>query len=230
MGNRMMVVMLALILATLAGVSCQKANDNEPEGIAEAEVWVLPDSLVFEQVWLYFADKPEEYFEETVSDLDAVGPKAAAHDLRTAAAYLKIEAGRSRGASGKALRASIDELEDAAGRVGGGVTIPSDEMNRVFARAHWALAQHHFARASALAARDKIKAGKELDAAATHVEHGMGWLDPEPDETRTAALQGVRETAGEMTEGKLIKPEAVSKAMTVLEKEIEDLRAQIVPA
>ena len=231
MGNRMTVALLVLILAALAGMSCEKADNNEPEGVAEAEVWVLPDSLVFEQVWLYFVDKPEEYFEKAVSDLDEAGPKATAYDLRTAAAFMKIEAGRSRGESAKALKESIDEVEDAARRIDEeGEVIPSDEMDRIFARAHLALARHHFERASGLLGEDQIKAGEELDAAASHVEHGIGWLVPEPDQALIATLKSVHETAGEMTEGKLVKPEVVSKAMTVMEKQIEDLRAEVKPA
>jgi hypothetical protein len=228
MGKMTTVAILFLIVAGLAGISCQKANDNEPEGIAEAEVWVLPDSLVFEQVWVYFVDKPEEYFEKAVSDMDQAGPKVEAHDLRTAAAFMKVEAGRSRGESAKAIKESIDEIEDAARRVGEEQeVIPSEELDRIFARAHLALAEHHFERASGLLGEDQIKAGEELDAAASHVEHGVGWLTPEPDQALMAPLKSVRETAGELAEGKLVKPEVVSKAMTVVEKQIEDLRAEL---
>jgi hypothetical protein len=205
MSYRMMLVALALIPLVLTGIACQKGEKEEPEAMVEAEVWVPPDSMIAEQVWLYFTDKPEEHFEKTIADLDSEHPEGASHDLRTAAAYLKIEAGRERGDSEKALKASVHELERAAGKIEDGIVIPTKDMESMFARAHYALAEHHYERASALwEKKEQIKAGKELDVSAMHVEHGMGWVTDRPDDVRAAALAEILETAGEMTEGKLV--------------------------
>jgi hypothetical protein len=231
MNHRMMLVVLALIMLTLTGTACQKGEKEEPQAMVEVEEWVLPDSLLSEQVWLYFTDKPEEYFQQTISDLDLDRSGPAAHDLRTAAAYLKIEAARGRGQSKKALKAAIDGLERAAGQIEDGVGIQTTDMETMFARAHYALAEHHYDRATALWKRkDEIKAGEELDVSATHVEHGMGWVTETPDQARISALKRIREAAGEMTEGKLMKPEAVSKAMAALGDEITELRTKLEPA
>jgi hypothetical protein len=228
MSHRMIIIAVALTLVTLAAVSCQKAEKEEPQAIVESEVWVAPDSLVFEQVWLYFTDKPEVNFEKTISDLDAESPERAAHDLRTASAYLKIEAARARGDSRKALRASIRELEDTADQIEGGTVVETSEMERIFARAHYALAEHHYRRAAALwRSKEQIKAGEELDVAVTHLEHGLGWVTHHEYETRPPWLQAVAETAGEMTEGKLMKPETVKEAMTGMEQGLGDLRTRL---
>lgn len=220
----MILIALALALFTLAGITCQKGKEEEPETMVEAEVWVLPDSLIAEQVWLYFSDKPEECFETTISDLEANHPGQAAHDLRTAAAYLKIEAERGRGDSKKAIKASVHELERGADQIKDGIVIHISDIESMFARAHYALAEHHYERASVfLMKKDQIKAGEALDVSATHVEHGIGWITGHRDEARTSAFAEIFETAGEMTEGKLMKAGTVSKAMTALHNEIADL-------
>jgi hypothetical protein len=231
MSYRMMLIALALVVITLTGIACQKGQREEPQGMVEAEVWVLPDSLIAEQVWLYFSDKPEECFERATSDLDTGRTKLAAHDLRTAAAYLKIEAQRGRGDSKKALKEAIHELEHSASRIEDGAVLPTKAMESMFARAHYALAEHHYERAAGLWKNDEqIEAGKELDVAAAHTEHGIGWVTSHPDEARTSVLAEIYETAGEMTEGKLMPPGSISKTMTALEKEIRELKMKLEPA
>jgi hypothetical protein len=228
MSHRMIILALVLIPVALTGIACQKAQKEEPQAIVESEVWVLPDSMISEQVWLYFTDKPQEYFEKTLSDLDAENPGLASYDLRTAAAYMKIEAERAQGNYKKALKASIDEVEHAAGLIEDGTDIETGDLTRMFARAHYALAQHHLRRASAYWKRnDEIKAGEALDVAANHVKDGMGWVTEESSEVETPAMKKVFETAGEMTEGKIVKPEAVSEAMKALEGEIADFHAKL---
>jgi hypothetical protein len=230
MQDKMLVIACALTLVMLAGAGCQKEAREEPQALVESEIWAPPDSLIFEQVWLYFDDKPEEYFFKAGNDLEAGDLEAASHDLRTAAAYLKVEAARGRGASKKALKASIQELEDTAGRIKDGAVIPDGEMDRMFARAHLALAEHHYDRVSdLLKLKEKgwIRAGEELDVSAIHIQHGMGWITGSPDQARHAALGKIRETAGELTEGKLIKAETINKAVEKLASEIAIFRTDL---
>jgi hypothetical protein len=228
MNTRIVFAAVALVAIALTGIACQKAQKEEPQAMVEAEEWVLPDSLIAQQVWLYFTDKPEEDFEKAISDLDAGNTKLAGRDLRTAAAYLKIEAERGRGESKKALKGIIHELEQSADRIEDGVVLHSGEIENMFARAHYALAKHHYERAAAeWNKKDEVKAGEELDVAATHVQHAIGWMASEPDETRTSALAGIREKAGEMSEGKLMPPESVNKTMMDLGRQITDLEMKL---
>jgi hypothetical protein len=219
---------IMLVGVSLAGIACQKAPEQEePGAIVESEVWVLPDSMISEQVWLYFTDKPEEYFEKTVNDLDNENQVVAARDLKTAAAYLKVESARAHGKTRKAIQASIEQLEKTADQTEDGIVTQTPDLERMFAGAHLALAEHQFRMASAyLGKDDEVRAGEAMDVAATNVEHGLDWLFHHQYHVRTPEMKAIFETAGQMAEGKPMKPGAMMDAMLALEKQVADFRAK----
>lgn len=211
---------LAIIPAGVwAGTST--SPQKAPEG------WVL----VEEDVVLVFSDEPGEHFQKGRESFLKKDLKAAAHEIREAAAFLKLEAGRATAEGKKALLASIRELEKLAEGVERGTVTAVKDLDALFARAHQALAKHHHLKAAASWAKKAAKkTGQDLKAAAIHLEHGLAWTGHKGEAGGIAVINGTRLLAGKLIEGVGWVPAEVGKGITAVGEEVEKLGKKIEPA
>ncbi len=123
-------------------------------------------------------------------------PKTAEH-LRTASANLRLEAARASHQERAVLNASVRELQAIAVAVERDQIRSVEALEQTFARAHFALASHHCVESAhrccqpaTLVDKDEmIRAGRDLRAAAIHVERGLRWTGDDSDEETKKALR-----------------------------------------
>jgi hypothetical protein len=231
----LIVLAAALALATGCGKKAEKATTEEPvvgEGTETLTVAETPKGkvLVDEEVLNIFVDEPEQHFKKAHELFVKKDTKAAAHEIRMASGYLKLEAGRATGDSKKALEASSRELDKLADDVEKGAVVSEKEVRDTFARADYALAMHHHAKAKESWEKgDTKQAGVHLMAAPTHLEYAKAWLKVGTKDDTKAVVRDTRTVAGKLTEGVGFVPEEVGKVIEALGKEIDKLGREVEP-
>ncbi|MBE0617289.1 MAG: hypothetical protein IH608_05110, partial [Proteobacteria bacterium] len=135
------VLLLALSALALWAPGAPAENKALPLG---QEGWVYID----EGLSSALVDEPAHHFHGAREALLKRDPATAALELRKAAAYMKIEASRAVGAARPALHAAVAELERLASALDTGRTVKPGALNAAFARAHQALAEHHYLKAA----------------------------------------------------------------------------------
>jgi len=184
-----------------------------------------PEYVIVEQeVWIALADEPQQHFRAAHEGFVKKDLKAAAAEIRKGAAFLRLEAARATGASKDALAASVKELDSLAGKVeSGGVTAASD-LEHAFARAEHALASEHLARAKeSWAKKDLKRAGHALEAAATSLEHALGWAGRQGEAAAVGVIKDAGLVAGKLIEGTGWAVDETGKAIEAVGVEIEKL-------
>ena len=113
----------------------------------------------------------------------------------------------------------MDQLADKVERKGLG---SEKELNDVFARAEHSLAENYEARASESWARKDIsQAGRDLRAAATHLESALTWAGQRIDERSGKTIRDARNVAGKMEKGIAVAESQASNAFETIRKEID---------
>ena len=187
--------------------------------------------LIEEDVVLVLMDEPEEHFQKGREFFLKKDLKAAAHEIREATAFLKLEAGRATEEGKKALLASVRELDKLVEGVERGTVTAVKDLDSVFARAHQALGRHHHLKSGASWAKKAAKkAGQDLQAAAIHLEHGLAWTGHKVEAGGAAVVNATRLLAGKLIEGVGWVPAEVGKGITAIGEEIERLGKKIEPA
>ena len=167
-----------------------------------------------ESILAAFVDEPCRHFEAARDQFVARQFPRTAEHLRTASAYLRLEAARADAQQRAALDASVRELQRLAVGVERNQVRSVETLQAAFAQAHYALASHHCVksahrccRKSTFADKDEmIRAGHDLRAATIHVERGLQWAGEDSDEeTRNDLL------ASQLTAQALIRNEGGSQ-------------------
>ena len=117
----------------------------------------------------------------------------SARELANASAFMRTHAEEAEIGAIAALQGTSKELEMLSGRLARGEPLTVRTLDRVFANANRAEAQHHLTRAVAAMAEGKYpRAGEELIMGVDHLERALRdlrrWPDPEAD----AALADAR--------------------------------------
>src|SRR5690606_22241179 len=100
----------------------------------------------------------------------------AAKDVRGAAAYLRREAQNASAQTRPEMLAAASELDQLAARIDSNAAFTVNDMNPVFARAHFALAQEFNERAKqSWLKKDAKRTGEALRSAAAHTENALAW-------------------------------------------------------
>lgn len=143
--------------------------------------------LVDADILAAFVNKPCENFQLARKQfLSGNNAKAAGH-LRTASAYLRLEAARAEATSRVAIETSVRELEQLASAVERGEVRAYSELQRVFVQAHVALASHHCVQSDSCCCQlekggsegDVTCVCRELNAATIHLEQATMWRNGE---------------------------------------------------
>ncbi len=187
--------------------------------------------LVEEDVLIVFADAPGEHFHKARESFLKKDINSAADEIRKGAAFMKLEAGRGTKESKEELMASVRELEKLANEVKKGTVTSAKELDHSFARAHLALARHHYLKASeSWAKKEAKKVGNDLKASTTHLEHALAWSGHELEAAGLAVTKDAVVVSKKLVEGTGWMAEETGKAIEAIGKEIEKLGKKLEPA
>lgn len=182
-------VLLALALSTSFGQQSERQS-----------AVVLDEGL-----WITFYDLPSRRFRAIRTAILTRDLDSAARDLSLAANYVSVEAARTSAVFQAPLSDVVRQLRRMEENV---EDITLDELDALFGRAHWLLAQHYleFARA-ARDARDGRNTSLYLWATTHHIERSILWSNVAVTREVHATLEGLQELAG-----KLADPETAARA------------------
>ena len=172
-----------LLLPALAAglVSVGLAQNNAPARV-----------VIDEDNWVVFYDVPSRRFRTIRSNFVQRKFGAAAMDLSTSATHLAIEASRSTPAIGSRLSEVSDELVELGDNIES-ESITVAQLDAIFGRAHWLLAQHYLA--SSRRSRDRRDfraAGLYLWATTHHLERAVLWSNARIDRKLHRTLESLR--------------------------------------
>lgn len=158
-----------------------------------------------EGLWVTFYDFPSRRFRAIRAAVLTRNHESAARDLVLTANYLSVEAARSSAVFQAPLGDVVSELSRMEAVVG---EITLDELDALFGRAHWLLAQHYLAFArDARNARDNRNTSLYLLATIHHIERAILWSNVAVTREIHATLEGLQELAGELRD-----PETAARA------------------
>jgi hypothetical protein len=214
-------LIIALVVSGVGLIGCKKsaqaaesAKPKTPEGYV----------LVEEDVLLQFVELPGEHFHKARQSFLTKDYKAAAEEIRRGEAFLRLQAARATTEGRKGLIASVAELERLANNVEKGTVTSAKTLDRAFAKAHHALAKHHYLKAIEYKAKNDVRrTGHSLKAAAVHLEHGFAWAGHELEAVSVRAIKDVGLLAGKLLEGTGWVAEEVGKAIEKIGQEIDKL-------
>jgi hypothetical protein len=176
------------------------------------------------------AEEPESRFEKAHELFLKNDFEAAASELRKGVAFLKHEVGTATKDGKKELTASVHELEELANGVERRAITSERILTDAFARAHQALANHHYLKASEYwGKKEEKKTGNALKAAASHFDRAVGWLEEKAKTGGDIVSKEIHEVAGKLAEGKKWTEEEVSKGMKDIRDEISRLGEKAKP-
>ena len=149
-----------------------------------------------ENLWVTFYDLPSRRFRAIRAAVLTRNYDAAAHDLNLAANYLSIEAGRSATVFQTPLKDIVDRLRQMETGVN---SVTLEQLDALFGRAHWLLAQHYldFAR-GARDARHNRNASLYLWATTHHIERAILWSNVAVTREVHKTLECLQELAGDL--------------------------------
>lgn len=221
--------MMAVVFCGVGLKGCEKkaqaAESAKPASTAP-EGYVV----VEEDILTVFVDAPGEHFHKARQSFLKKDYKATAEEIRKGAAFMKLEAARATSDGKKVLTVSIDELEKLATDVENGTVTSAETLNHAFAKAHNALAKHHYLKAIEYKAKGAItKLGHALKASAIHLEHGFAWAGHELEAATVAVIKDTGLVAGKLIEGGGWIGEEAGKIIEKIGVEIEKLGKMLEP-
>ncbi|WP_430454421.1 hypothetical protein [Rhodopirellula europaea] len=154
-----------------------------------------------------FVNKPCENFQLARKHFLSGNNKKAASSLRTALAFLRLEAARADAISQVAIEKSVNDLKLLASAVERGEVQAYSELQRAFVEAHVALASHHCVQSDTCCCQlekdgadgDVTCVCRELNAATIHLEQATMWrngklaelVQPTYDESHFAEMESM---------------------------------------
>ena len=125
--------------------------------------WAVAD----ETMWYPYVEEPDQHFHNAHDAFLNRKFKDTAEEIRKGEAFVKMEEVRASGDAKRSLDASTRELSQLADKTSKGEIKDVKSLDNVFARAEYALALSHRAKAAeGWASKDQTKVGYELRAAA----------------------------------------------------------------
>ncbi len=149
-----------------------------------------------ENLWVTFYDLPSRRFRAIRAAVLTRDNESAARDLSLAANYLSVEAERS----STVLRAPLDDVVNHLRRMESSIEeVTLDDLDALFGRAHWLLAQHYLESAGeARDARENRNASLYLWATTHHIERAILWSNVAVTREVHSTLEGLQKIAGEL--------------------------------
>ena len=175
-----------------------------------------------ENLWITFYDLPSRRFRESRTAFVRRDFETVTNNLATSAGYLQVEAGRALPALAERLDEVSANMMHVAEHVGD-TSVTSADLDSLFGRAHWLLAQHYLDMAKR--SRDKQQYRNEglyLWATTHHIERAVLWSNARIDNDVHKTLEELRDLAGRLqdadTSAKANKNKPVIRAEKLLRK------------
>ena len=184
----MKIISLAILLLMLTASANPASGQN-----TERSMFTLDD-----QVWVLFYDLPSRRFRAIRDAFIGGRIDDARRDLEASEAFLRAEISRAIPVLVPPMTEVADRLQTLAQQINAPETTVRD-LDPVFARAHWLLAQHYLTLATE--ARDSGRhksAGNYLWATAHHMERAVLWSDMRIDSSLLKSLEGMRTMADQL--------------------------------
>lgn len=180
-------IILSLIVVALAAPATAVTASDEPQ------LLVLDD-----QVWVLFYDLPSRRF-RSIRDACVAGRfDDARHDLGVSEGFMRAEISRAQAVLVPPMTETAERLAYIAANIDQ-PDITVRELDAVFARSHWLLAQHYLLLATS--ARDggrHVMAGHYLQAIAHHMERAVIWSNARADRKLLKTLESMRDMASQL--------------------------------
>ena len=187
--------------------------------------WAVAD----ETAWYPYVEEPDQHFKNAHDAFLSRDFKKTAEEIRKGEAFVKLEDVRATGDAKRSLDASARELAQLASEASNGEVKDVKSLDNAFARADYALALSHRAKASeGWANKDATKAGYELRAAANYLEQGASRAGGDVESDVSASVKDTREVAGKLIQGTSVATDDVVKVMETIGREIEMLGKNVV--
>jgi hypothetical protein len=186
--------------------------------------WLVADVAT----WYPVTEEPQRHFTNAVANYARKDYKATATEIRKAASYVRLEAGRATGEPKQELDRSVAQLDALATSVENGALKDDHVMANVFAHADHALAVEHRAKATeSWTRKDYDKAGYELKAAASGLESAAGWTGEEAKAGASATVAEARALGEKLASGGAWTRDEVAKGFDALGHSIDELGRKI---
>ncbi len=202
-------------------------------GVAMAEEAKKPSAqpgwvVIEEDIYYVFDDEPSANFYNAHENFMKRDFKAAASELRKAAAFVKLESARATVDGKKLLVSSYHELDELAKKVENGTVTSVKDLESVFAKTHQALTKHYYLKAVEAEGEKNAKAaGHHLKSAVTQLEHGFSWAGHKLEAAALATVKEIRILSGRLIEGAGWVPDKIGSAIKWIGKEVEKLGNKI---
>jgi hypothetical protein len=176
-----------------------------------------------------YPDRVDRHFNQAKADLSAGKHRDARRELSRAARQLEKRVHPAEGEVKQALIKNAVGLKSLSAEVDRGHVRDPLIIDEAAGRAHTALAKFHQVRADELWSKEKARdAGRELRAAAHHLQRGAVWLGHETDNAVRTASRDARTLSGQL-EGAGYAPEQVDAGIQAVGREIDRLGWRVEP-
>jgi len=179
--------------------------------------WAVADQTI----WYPYVEEPDQHFRNAHDAFLSRNLKKTAEEIRKGEAFVKMEEVRASGDAKRSLDTSTQELAQLAGEVSKGEVKDVKSLDQAFARADYALALSHRAKASeGWAKKDATKTGYELRAAADFLEQGASRAGGDAESGVSVGVKDTRELSGKLIHGVSVATDDVGKVMETIGQEI----------
>ncbi|MDX1405005.1 MAG: hypothetical protein R3192_10715 [Woeseiaceae bacterium] len=149
-----------------------------------------------EGVWVTFYDLPSRRFRAIRTAILASDSESAKRDLAVSASYISVEADRASDNLREPLREVVSRLKAHSENIEGAGL---QDLDRLFGRVHWLLAQHYLERARrARDIRDNRSTSLLLYAVTHHLERALLRNNVPVSREVHATLEDLRDVAGRL--------------------------------
>ena len=207
------IIFFAALLATTPAISASTSDQ--------------PIVTMQENLWIAFYDVPSRRFRDIRNAFVKSQFDRASADLDTSAVYLAIEADR-------AIPAIAGRLTDVADRMmwisenTDDVSVTTADLDALFSRAHWLLAQHFLDMARrSRDSRNNRNAGLYLQATTHHLERAVLWSNSRISRDTHKTLENLRDLADRLQDRELVKDAYNDKPLAQAEKLVRKLGKNI---
>lgn len=182
----MLIRLIVIVAVVMTGGPLSMAQHSERQSAV----------VLDENQWITFYDLPSRRFRAIRTAVLTRNNAAAVRDLAVTANYLAVEAERASAVLQGPLREIVDRLRRIEPSLD---QVTLDDLDTLFGRAHWLLAQHYLELAGgARDARHARNASLYLTATTHHIERAMLWSNAVISDDVHDTLEDLREAASEL--------------------------------
>lgn len=208
-----------MLLASLAILLSPAGN---PAAAEKQRVFTLD-----EDVWVLFYDVPSRRFRRTRDAFVRRDWDSVSRDLAVSAGFVHAEADRSSAALVEPLNTVAQRMDEIAETIHSS-QISGSDLDALFARVHWLLAQHYLEQSiTSRDALDSRNAGAYLWATVHHMERTVLWSNARLTRRQLESLETLRDLAGRLRDAADPAPVYKERPIVLAKKTLLELGAHM---